>query len=292
MRAKALTQLADLAPTLRERELRVLLAMTNAFASSEHQSGRLSAAQLVKLTGLSRSNVFLAIASLRDRSMIATRGGTATEASGYKLTFTRAITITGSPGLGPPPILKKDEGGLTTRPQAVLFQDQGGPIPGPPLTKEHTRAGMSIDSITSDSIIDRLLRADPKNCAREDLDQTRRWVHGYQCKLGRDPNPHPPDDKILAQLIAVAQPGQIIRLIQDLMAERKEPGHQYSWYVTVALQRIHGIRPELLKQRRAELRIVRSRQPLDVPPTQQQLPDPDFPSELIQTVAAATRRLK
>lgn len=69
-RAKALTQLADLAPTLRERELRVLLAMTNAFASSGHQSGRLSATQLVKLTGLARSNVFLVIASLRDRSMI------------------------------------------------------------------------------------------------------------------------------------------------------------------------------------------------------------------------------
>jgi hypothetical protein len=34
------------------------------------------------------------------------------------------------------------------------------------------------------------------------------------------------------------------------MAERREPGYSYAWFVSVALQRIHGITPAELRARR------------------------------------------
>jgi hypothetical protein len=83
------------------------------------------------------------------------------------------------------------------------------------------------------------------------------------------------------------------------MAERKEPGYQYSWYVTVALPRFHGIQPEELKQRRAELRLVRQPGPPAIAGEQQPLidepaapkADPQFTRQILGKVAAAGRKL-
>lgn len=73
------------------------------------------------------------------------------------------------------------------------------------------------------------------------------------------------------------------------MAERKEPGHSYAWYVTVAAQRIHGIRPQDLKTRRAELRLVKTHhQPAKEPETR----DLDFTREIIGKLNAAGRRFE
>jgi hypothetical protein len=168
---------------------------------------------------------------------------------------------------------------------------------------ERAGAGASIRSIQfeEDSIIDRLLNADPKKCDPADIRELRKWVHGYQAKFGRDKNPHPPDDKILAQLLAVAPVWQIVRLIDDLKAEGKEPGYQYAWYGTVALQRIHGIRPDEVTARRAELKAVPKRHPAltgeqqqfpaPAPPVLAQAeipqPDPEFGAELVASVRSS-----
>ncbi len=42
-------------------------------------------------------------------------------------------------------------------------------------------------------------------------------------------------------------------MLFDLASERKEAGHSYGWYVTVALQRIHGISPEQVREIRTRL---------------------------------------
>jgi DNA-binding transcriptional ArsR family regulator len=85
--AQAFEALADLAPTLRERELRVLLTLSKALINSEHKSGHMSLNALTAATQMAKSNVRLAIASLRERKIVAARAGTATKAAGYGLTL-------------------------------------------------------------------------------------------------------------------------------------------------------------------------------------------------------------
>jgi DNA-binding transcriptional ArsR family regulator len=103
--AQAFEALADLAPTLRERELRVLLTLSKALINSEHKSGHMSLNALTAATQMAKSNVRLAIASLRERKIVAARAGTATEAAGYGLTFLRVRQIPerGVPIVGTPP---------------------------------------------------------------------------------------------------------------------------------------------------------------------------------------------
>jgi hypothetical protein len=47
---------------------------------------------------------------------------------------------------------------------------------------------------------------------------------------------------------------QLEGMLLDLASERKEAGHSYGWYVTVALQRIHGISPERLRKMRGRVK--------------------------------------
>lgn len=91
------------------------------------------------------------------------------------------------------------------------------------------------------------------------LTEAGNWLHSYQLKFGREPNAHPPDAKIVAQILTVAPWPQLQDLLYDLMAERKQPGHSYAWYLTVALQRIHGISPQVQKAQRTALKVLRGR---------------------------------
>ena len=43
-------------------------------------------------------------------------------------------------------------------------------------------------------------------------------------------------------------------MFYDLAAERKEAGYSYGWYVTVALQRIHGLSPVRVREMRVRLK--------------------------------------
>src|SRR6185437_14250586 len=63
-----------------------------------------------------------------------------------------------------------------------------------------------------------------------------------------------PDDAITAQFLTVAEWPRLEVLLSDLAAERKETGYSYGWYVTVALQRIHGLSPARLREMRARLK--------------------------------------
>jgi hypothetical protein len=298
---RAFEVLAQLAPTLKEAELRVLIALARLFATSEHQSGRISSRKLAEAAKLARPNVQKAIDSLADRNIIATREGTATSPAGYALTFLRTTQIGGSFTMPPPQEIhsgvasKKSQGGIGTEPQEALFQSQGGSftMPPPHPGQQQGDAGARVDSIDSDSIIDRLLKASPKAFTQGELTEARRWVHGYQLKYGREQNAHPPDDKILAQLLTAAPLPRLIALIHELMGDRKEPGGQYSWYVTVALQRIHGVKPETLKARRAALRIVRTAAPPAITGEQQIMDqltnpgaDPDFQRAMLAELNA------
>jgi hypothetical protein len=251
---------------------------------------------------MAKSNVQLAIKSLREKHMIAARAGTATEAAGYGLTFLR-IRKMGVPGPGTPPAedFHRNEYLEQVRvPKSgtppYLKQVQGVLIPGtPPGDQErdegYPRARVDFDSIDL-STIDRLFKADPKAHHPGELGEVKRLVHGYSAKFRKDErtggpaHTHPPDDKIIAQLLTIAPAERIVRLIYELMAERKEPGYSDSWYVTVAAKRILGIKPEELKQARAALRIVKRSAPPDpqpqTPPADTEKPDRHFGPDLIR----------
>lgn len=66
-----------------------------------------------------------------------------------------------------------------------------------------------------------------------------------------------PDKIITAQLLAIAEWPELEAFFMQLRIDRAEAGEKYSWFVTVALQRIHAIKPEKLKAQREELRLVK-----------------------------------
>ncbi len=90
-------------------------------------------------------------------------------------------------------------------------------------------------------LFDRMAKASPETTDPEDLKKARKWVHGYHCKFAADPNPHPPTDRLIAELLAIATPEQIQAFILELMNEAKPAGNTYTWYVIEAIERVHGI---------------------------------------------------
>ena len=291
---RAFAIIAELAPTLGEAELRVLIEITRQFGATEHKSGRISSRKLAEATKLARPNTQKALDSLNEKKIIATRDGTATSAADHALTYLR-ITQMGGSFTMPPLASKQSQGGSFTMPPLASKQSQGGIVTMPPPIEEHARAGASIDSIEPDSIIDRCLRAREKHFKPAELERAKQLIWGYQLKFGPDHNSHPPDGDILAQFLAVAEWHRLEAMVyNELMPDREKPGYKYSWYVTVALQKIHGIKPAILKARRAELRIVRPPPPAAIAGEQQPLElradepetDPQFGRELMGEVIA------
>jgi hypothetical protein len=92
-----------------------------------------------------------------------------------------------------------------------------------------------------------VLRSKPAHFDKAAIERGRKWLHGYIATISRDPrepqdpNAHPPDDFIVAQFLALAEWSRLEKLLRDLFHERKRPGQTYGWFVTVGLQRIHGI---------------------------------------------------
>lgn len=348
----AYEQLAEIAPTLREREWRVLQLFTKEWGGLEHQSGRLTLDEIAEKASLSRSNVILALRELDDKRLIGKRLGTGQKSNGYGLTFTRAVSISrlrgvlsqdpsqevgvpakgtptqmGGPPRGPgrtkargpnpgpladPEVLIQDLWGPELGPSidaVVLIQDSSGPNPGLLINKERACAGASIDSISTsiedrsharegepveippeaDDLFSLVRKANPKHCNPDEMASLRRWVHGYQRDFGREKKANPPDDKILAELLAVASSSQIIRVVQDLMAERKEAGYSYAWFLPVVIQRIYGISPEIWSTRRAALRAVYKPRIQSLKGEQTGL---EFAADIAAQVQTAAKRLK
>jgi len=139
-------------------------------------------------------------------------------------------------------------------------------------------------------VLDDLLQANPKKLDDERKHKAREWIYGYMRKFGKERDPHPPDQQIVAQFLAVAPWPQLEGVLQELWRKRQPAGDTYAWFVGVALQRIHGLRFDDVRQRRAELKLVarhgETMQPQ--PPAEQQ---PLLPAtELQAQIAQAAQR--
>src|SRR6185312_17106440 len=106
---------------------------------------------------------------------------------------------------------------------------------------------MRADSIEKDfdKVIDRLQRAQKGDFDEEIFELARNRIASHHAKFAREANRLSalPDDKITAQFLAIAEWPKLEALLLDLISERNVAGYSYGWYITVALQRIHGIPP-------------------------------------------------
>jgi hypothetical protein len=117
---------------------------------------------------------------------------------------------------------------------------------------------MGTDSIDFDfdKTVDRLQKAKKGDFNESIFEAARMKIASHHAKYAREANRLPglPDDAITAQFLAVAEWPRLEDLLYDLAAERKEAGYSYGWYVTVALQRIHGLSPARVREMRARLK--------------------------------------
>jgi hypothetical protein len=120
------------------------------------------------------------------------------------------------------------------------------------------RASVRADSIDFDfdKTIDRLQKAKKGDFEESIFEVARMKIASHHARYAREENRLPtlPDDAITAQFLAIAEWPRLEALLYDLAAERKEAGYSYGWYVTVALQRIHGLSPARVREMRARLK--------------------------------------
>jgi DNA-binding MarR family transcriptional regulator len=274
-----LQRLAEAAPTLKEAELRVLLHLVAAATRAGGTAVRASSRAIADATKTDRRAVQKALDSLAERSLIATRDGSTTTASIHQVNLLLTTQMSG-PAAGPHAAFSTASagatgGGFRTPPTGVtapppyaqeegLFNRHPGGKEPPPSADFKELPAAAIDSrgsSTLEGLLDRVLRS-KSNQHPEALRSTAgHWLYGHMKHLGRE-LPFP-DERIIAQFLSVAPWPQLEEMLTDLMKERVQPGEKYAWFVAVAMQRIHGIRPEVLREHRAKLRVVKGEQKRD-----------------------------
>lgn len=270
----ALERIAAIASTLKEAELRTLLELAR--RANNGGEVRCSSRKLAEATRQSRRNVQGALDTLAERGLIATDGGSATRASSYQLTFTRLAVLTGPGAAGAPP--PSQQVALFERHPGAAGAPPTGAAGAPPLTKERARAsatsnfpssfenpydvaastggkngGISRESL---KVLDAILRANPKKAEPELLEKAKDRLYGYMRKFGPDREPHPPDQQIIAQFLAIAPWPQLDGVLDEIWRKRQPAGSNYAWFLGVALQRIHGLKFDDVRQRREDLKLV------------------------------------
>lgn len=188
----------------------------------------------------------------------------------------------GQGGLKSGPVVAQQlsQGGLTAKPLVAQILSQSGPKIEPPVAQNPGQGGLEAeprlygksgsyevphieradtctDSTCTDSIdlkiektIDRLQAAKKSDYDPEVFELARNRMASHHAKFAREQNRQPglPDDTITARFLSVADWPRLEALLCDLSGERKEAGHSYAWYVTVALQRIQGVSPNELRE--------------------------------------------
>lgn len=266
--AAVLEALTTIAPKLNGAELRVYLTLLHAAAANPpHWTVKASTDLITERTGLARSSVIPAIASLTARRYITARRGGGRTTSAYKIHALDIVPMRG-PKTGP---LQTTSRGPEIEPLDSTFPTSRGPEIGPvqnldpsgvqkldpSLIKEHAHEHASI-RFDIDKI-DRSINALPTDHPPEAISATLGWIASYYQRHGKDASQT--DPAIVAQLLtACGSTAQAERLIRDMIAERRPPGDSPAYLIAVALQRLHGIAPQDLAARRDQLRQQRRRQ--------------------------------
>lgn len=166
----------------------------------------------------------------------------------------RQTAQVGGPATGPGGPPTGPGGGPRAGPGGVNFQHD----PPPP---SRARVEIEFDN-TIQEILDRVMQAKPKEHDSKTLTEMTRWLWAYRRKYSDPPEPdiHPPDAGVVAQFLAITELPRLQALLYDLMTDKVVPGYSWGWFITVGLQRIHGIKAHTVKQRRRQLHLLRTKQ--------------------------------
>lgn len=280
-----LKRIASIAKGLTKAELHVLIELAARLDSERGLTAMASSRDLAEQTGLARASVQTAIDSLNRKGFLYTDSGTATRPAAHRLRFLELVENASSGSTAEPQVAQNlGQGGLAVRLLGAQISSQSGPEVRPlvarnlsqggpnsePLANEQSgtydqqykqRAGARADSIEKDfdKVIDRLQRVQKSDFEEEVFELARNRIASHHAKFAREANRLSalPDDKITAQFLAIAEWPELEALLFDLASERKEAGYSYGWYITVALQRIHGIPPSRLQEMRERLNHLR-----------------------------------
>jgi hypothetical protein len=290
--ATAIRQIASLAPSLKEAELRVLTHLTAAACAAQSLSVRASSRAIADATKCGRRNVQYALDALITRGLIAEREGTRTKASAYMLRFLEVAQIGGVTAT--PPHHENGGGGVD---KVASLQRHPGVVTTPPpepwmregVGKDHharTRIDLKPDK---EEKLDRVLNANSRQIPRTLLLEFRRLVVHVSAKLGRTYDA-PPDVDSMAALVTACdnQTENLHELMRIVHRESRQPGESPMWWVTVALQRFDGIDAKTQAIRRAELKHARRPRIVtaDSPTDTQELDTADLQAQILKLALA------
>jgi hypothetical protein len=301
--APAIEALADLAPTLKEAEIRVYLELMR----REIRTGAAvtaSSRDLANCCKLARSKTVPALDSLTKRGLLTTRQGTAKAPAIYQVNALRTVPLRG-PLKGPPPTANGWNPKGTTQ---VPLWDHRGPQGGPPPTenKALTPAAGSLDNFRLENpILNRVLTCTVSNHDKDLVDTFRHSLHSYMAKFGRDSDnrryldtgavPHPPDNAIVARFLAIGEPHRLMNLIQDLSFEAERntalQPYNYAWFVQIGLSRVHGIHWTQRKAAEQKLRLHKRGQAPPPEPSAEQS-GLDFADEVLKQAIGGVKTLR
>jgi hypothetical protein len=167
--------------------------------------------------------------------------------------------------------------------QELFPHDQDASVSRAPDYSSRARA--STESIDFDLNLDRVFEANYSDFDPATLKFFGNWLHSFMAKFGRslvDDTRYletkrgvpPPDKQIVARFCAVAEPNRLAAMLENLTLEAKAedarlnprgpgsdsgPGtlqpRKYSWFLTVALKRIHNIHHTKTHDAEKEFRI-------------------------------------
>jgi hypothetical protein len=280
-----LKRITSIAKGLTKAELHLVVELASRLDVEGGLTARASSRDLAEQTGLARASIQTAIDSLNRKGFLHSDSGTSIRPAAHRLTFLEFVENSVSGPTAEPQVAQNlGQAGLTVSPVVAQISGQGGPGPRPlvvqslsqggpnsePLANGKStaydqpykqRARVRADSIEKDfdKVIDRLQRAQKSDFDEEIFELVRNRIASHHAKFAREANRLSalPDDKITAQFLAIAEWPKLESLLFDLASERKEAGYSYGWYITVALQRIHGIPPSRLQEMRAQLNHAR-----------------------------------
>lgn len=287
----ALAAVASVAVGLTEAELRVLLGLAALAVSDPDCCCVISLRKLAKSTGLAVSSVQLAVDGLSQRRYIAVRRGTASKSTAFLVSALQTrvfassspVPMVGTPPSPPVPTIGTVPVPMVGTPTPSLERGSVPMVGTPSEAESSANSGFrglaqnvlfdrtkSVVSVLEEidrgregveNPIDAIAKAHPRQFGRERVELARRWMYGLTLKLAREKDRHPPDDKIVAQFLSIAPWPRLLGLLVDIQSERLEVGYSYGWFLTVALQRIHGVewspaRQRAAKREAAQLRVV------------------------------------
>jgi hypothetical protein len=283
----AFTRLAELAPSLSNAAVKLLIAIINA-ADPPSWRVKASQAELAAIAGSPiRSNV-RSIAQLTKAGLLEINHGRQHQANIFHLaakltSHATAARLTQTSQTGTADPTQPSQTGtaeiashanvarLDSQPSQLgtakaaqpgqtgtALHKERAPAPTSPARVENYREVLEKDRSRATAL--EILRADPSAYAPEDHAHVAQRIASHQAKHGTRVPDQPPDLTITAQILAAAG-SKFDRIMDYLRDSAIRPGDVWPWYVSVMAERCAGIGRKQFSAARKELRSQSQRHP-------------------------------